>query len=57
MKKLALSRGADEAPTSFTGGTESGRGVGSMRTDWLKLFELAVRMEVGFVGGGGRYRG
>lgn len=31
MKKLAERRGADEAPTSFTGGIEAGRGVVSMR--------------------------
>lgn len=37
MKKDALSRGAEEEPISGTFGTESGRGVVSMRTDWLKL--------------------
>ena len=37
MKKDALSRGAEEAPTSATFGTESGSGVVSMRTDWLNL--------------------
>jgi len=37
MKNEAESRGAEEAPISGTLGTESGRGVVSIRTDWLKL--------------------
>ena len=37
MKKLADSKGAEEEPISGTLGTESGRGVVSMRTDWLNL--------------------
>lgn len=41
MKKLADRRGADEAPSSLTAGIESGRGVVSMRVDWLKLQRLA----------------
>ena len=40
MKKLALIRGAEEAPHSVTGGTESGSGVVSMRTFWLKLQDV-----------------
>jgi len=38
MKNEAESRGAEEAPTSATLGTESGRGVVSMRTSWLNLY-------------------
>lgn len=38
MKKDALMRGAEEVPHSVTGGTEAGRGVGSMRTFWEKLW-------------------
>ena len=38
MKKLADNRGAEEAPTSVTFGTESGRGVVSRRTCWLNLW-------------------
>lgn len=37
MKKDAESRGAEEAPISGTLGTESGRGVVSIRTAWLNL--------------------
>lgn len=37
MKKLALIRGAEEAPTSWTLGMESGSGVVSTRTCWLNL--------------------
>jgi hypothetical protein len=39
MKKLALMRGAEEAPTSWTLGMESGSGVVSTRTCWLNLHE------------------
>lgn len=37
IKKEAERRGADEAPTSVTAGMESGRGVVSIKVDWLKL--------------------
>lgn len=37
IKKLALSSGADEAPSSGTAGMDSGRGVVSTRTDWENL--------------------
>ena len=37
MKYDADSRGAEEEPTSWTFGIESGRGVVSMRRCWLKL--------------------
>lgn len=37
MKNEAESSGADVAPISLTGGTESGSGVVSMRTCWLNL--------------------
>lgn len=40
MKNEAERRGADEAPISSTLGMESGNGVVSMRTCWLKLFEV-----------------
>ena len=41
MKKLALMSGADEEPSSATGGIEGGSGAVSMRTFWLKLNVLA----------------
>lgn len=37
MKNDAERSGADVAPISLTGGTESGSGVVSMRTCWLNL--------------------
>jgi hypothetical protein len=45
MKKLADSRGAEEAPTSFTTGISSGRGVVSMRVVRLKLFRSVMNLE------------
>lgn len=45
MKKLAERRGADEAPTSFTGGIEAGSGVVSTRISWLKLFKSVVMLK------------
>ena len=40
MKKAALRRGAELAPISSTLGIESGRGVVSIKTFWLKLGPL-----------------
>ena len=66
MKKAALSSGADEAPTSSTLGTESGRGVVSMRTVWLNLrlggglawwFSLGCLFEAGRSGVGRDMKG
>ena len=37
IKKLALSNGAELAPTSCTAGIEGGRGVVSMSVDWENL--------------------
>lgn len=53
MKNEAERRGADEAPISSTLGMESGSGVVSMRTCWLKLFEVrGVGDRSGEEGGG-----
>ena len=38
MPTHAERRGAEEAPTSWTGGIESGRGVVSRRICWLILY-------------------
>lgn len=50
MKNEALKRGAEEAPISLTGGIESGRGVVSMRTFWLNLCHVRMRLTGGGVG-------
>ena len=42
MKKLALSSGAELAPTSCTAGIESGSGVVSMSVDWENLRRLSA---------------
>jgi hypothetical protein len=57
MKNDAESKGAEEAPISGTLGTESGRGVVSMRISWLNLRGegLVVMLDLG--GGVGNYRG
>ena len=52
MKKLALIKGAEEAPHSVTGGTDSGSGVVSMRTCWLNLREEISGENGGWEAGG-----
>lgn len=49
MKNDAESKGAEEAPISGTLGTESGRGVVSMRISWLNLRGegLVVMLDLG----------
>lgn len=47
IKKLALSNGAELAPTSCTAGIEPGSGVVSMSVDWENLRQLSA------VGSGG----
>lgn len=41
MKKEALRRGAELAPSSLTLGMSSGRGVVSMRACWLNLGSIS----------------
>lgn len=53
MKKDAERSGADVAPISLTGGTESGSGVVSMRTCWLNLVAPGVSGPFAFEGFGG----
>jgi hypothetical protein len=43
MKKEALRRGAELAPSSLTLGMSSGRGVVSMRACWLNLGSISRR--------------
>jgi hypothetical protein len=57
MKKLALIRGAEEAPTSWTLGMESGSGVVSTRTCWLNLGGIVSQLPPRVYRPGGTYLG